>query len=489
MRVVIRSGILLITIWLVSCGLLFSNELYLNGINETTYIYRTAKDSLNSYFRDAFSFSLGYRDFTLGIKFLAELPKYSNDQNQLLSELNPNKLSVQWTERFLEFERDNLLLHGGTISESFGSGMIFRAWEDTEFDQDLRLDGFLMKYNKGIKLKALYGALPNRNQPAKLDLVYGVDGEKSLTDAIGIGASALTMRTLNALNIYNQQDVFGSRFSLNLPYWDGGVEYAVTSLYNNSGANHQGTGINAYTNIYLGPLITKSLAIGLGYKHYDKFNYRTQDLKTNTYHNETLSDNLITGIDEEGLQGSLTAGITDNLAYYVNYAEAWNTNKKLRMNDLYTAVEWLWKDRNLLFEYGHIEKINDQVNSWQKDLSPAINLSMPVYNYSFSVKAEYEIKEKEDNYAKSTHYEPMLQCDLGRGRWSLSAAAESNWKNVSDAMNSVYWVNAELKYSIFDHTDVTMFAGKEAGGKVCRNGVCRFVAPFKGLKLEATTRF
>lgn len=485
-----KLKILFLLILLFTMSLLSAQELYLSGLNEMSYIYRTAKDSLNSYFRDAFSFSLGYKDFSMGIKFLAELPKYSNDQNQLLDELNPNRLSTKWTERWLEFERDNLILHGGTITESFSSGMVFRAWEDVEFDTDTRLDGFLVKYNKAFKLKALYGAIPNLNQPSKSDLVYGADGEYPLTKNIGIGASVLTMRTLNPLNVYNQREVYGGRVSLMLDQVDGNIEYARTSLFKNiSGANREGSALNATTHIYLNPAFIKYLTLGAGYKYYDKFDYRVQDLQVFNYHSETLSDSQVTGVDEEGLQGSVALGLTDNLSGYVDYAEAWNSSFKKRMSDLYASLEWLYGDMIFMAEYGHIEKLDKQIDQWQQDIIPAVSVSMPLKGYSFAARAEYEYIEKVSQGNTNWHYEPLLQIDLGRGKWSVSASAESHWQNSSDILIGRYWANCEVKYTLFSHTTLTAFAGREAGGKVCRNGICRFVAPFQGFRLEAATRF
>jgi hypothetical protein len=389
-----KKSLLLLLAVLFVFSLFAIDDLRLNGLNETTYIYRTAQDSLNSYFRDAFSFSMGYRDFTLGVKFLAELPKYTTDQTQLMAELNSAKLSTTWTERYLEYEKDNLLLHGGTITESFGSGMVFRAWQDLEFDTDTRLDGFLVKYGKALKLKALYGALPNRNQPDKNDLAYGADAEYPLSQNVSLGASVLTLRTLTAFTTYNQQDVYGSRMSLSADFMDGAVEYAATSLMKNNGANHEGKAINAYANVYLNPSFLQALTLGAGYKFYDKFQYRTQDLKTNNYHNETLADNQTTGADEEGLQGSVTAGLSPNVVYNINYAEAWNSGYTKRMNDLYTSLEWQLGDKSLVFEYSHIEKLDTAGDHWQQDLRPAIQFSTPIKDYSLSLKGEYQYIEK-----------------------------------------------------------------------------------------------
>jgi hypothetical protein len=49
--------------------------------------------------------------------------------------------------------------------------------------------------------------------------------------------------------------------------------------------------------------------------------------------------------------------------------------------------------------------------------------------------------------------------------------------------------SVQVKYPLFSETDILLLVGKEAGGKVCRNGICRYVAPFSGIKLEMTTRF
>lgn len=484
-----KQGLIVLLLVLLPVLMLHAQELQLNGLNELSYIYRTAEDSLNSYFRDAFSFSLGYRNFSVGIKYLAELPKYSTDQTQLLPDLNANRLSSGWTERWLEYEKDDLLLHGGTITESFAGGMIFRAWEDTEFDRDNRLDGLLVKYNKKLKLKVLYGALPNLDQPSKNDLTYGADAEYPLAHYLDLGASALTLRTLNALNVYSQQDVFGARANWRFAKLDGLLEYAVTSLFKNSGNNQEGSALNASANLYLNPAFLQYLTLGAGYKYYDHFNYRTQDLRTFNYHNETLSDAQVAGVDEEGLQGILAAGITENVSCNLNYAEAWNSSFEKRLSDLYTELEWQRGALVLTGEYSQVEKMDKATDTWQQEITPAFSAAFPLDRYSVTAKAEYGYVEKVNQDVSSWHYEPLLQLDLGLGKVSFSFSAESQWRDASDLFDGIYWANCEVRYPLFAHTDVTLFAGKEAGGKVCRNGICRYVAPFQGVRLEAVTRF
>ena len=108
---------------------------------------------------------------------------------------------------------------------------------------------------------------------------------------------------------------------------------------------------------------------------------------------------------------------------------------------------------------------------------------------------EFKLVDKESldatarDYALKGHYEPKLQADIALGKVSLSLGAQSEWEDFSAIMESRYWANAEARISLFDHSDILVFAGREAGGKVCRNGMCRYVAPFSGLRVELATRF
>jgi len=472
-----------------------TDELYLNGLNEASYIYRTAQDSLHSYFRDALGITATYRDITLGMKFITELPKYPG-QNPYAS-LDANTLRVQWTERFLEYNRDNLLLHGGLISESFGSGMVMRAWQDLEFDTDTRLDGFLAKYDNNLKLKALYGVLPNLNNANKSDLAYGLDAELPAQDDLTVGASAFTLRTLTALSTYNQQDVFALRANLSNARTDTAVEYAQTSLFDNGAANRTGSALAVTSSVYLAPFGFKAMEVGAGYKKYDKFRYRLQDLKVMNYHNETLADNESTGDDEEGLQGSLTVKPSESVSLTGNYAEAWNHDFSKRMNDLYSAVELTSGEQSYTLEYSHVEKLDTSTpalsfipnDHWQKEMKPGFIFVATLWDYSFEAKTECALTKKTNHDVTFSYAEPYLQLDLGLGKLSLSGAVKTHWVELSEITDSPYWVNGELKCTVLKQTDLTLFAGRQSGGKVCRNGVCRYVSPFQGVKVEATTRF
>jgi len=476
----------LLLLLLVSFTLLSAqNVLFVNGSNEAKFIYRTVEDSLHTYFNDTFGFNLAYRNFGFGMKFIAELPKYSTEQTELLDELDSNRLELGWQELYASYEKDAWKIYTGITEESFGNGIVFRSYKDLEFDIDNRLESFLFSYNDAFKLKAIYGAIENPAINGKYDLAYGADVQSPNFQGISLGASAMAFRNLLTTNIYNQRTVFAGRFNYATEYIDLQAEAAVSKLYHQPGIDTKnGKAIYVNGSYYFGPV-----TLGGAYKQYDKFQYRLNDLPTANYHNETLSDASATGEDEIGWQVFGTVSFTDGLDFTADYAEAFNSDKIKKMNDAFFALEYSGNSFSLLTSYSHIEKVDESSNSWQQDLIPALQTNFTWLKIPVQIQAEYKKVSKQRQEAESEHYEPKLQTDFTFKKLSLSLCAQSNWEEISEIFDSRYWASAQIKFPLFEHSDIILFGGKEAGGKVCRNGVCRYVAPFEGLRVELNTRF
>jgi len=476
----------LLLLLLVSITLLSAqNVLFVNGSNESQFIYRTVEDSLHTYFNDTFGFNLACRNFGLGMKFIAELPKYSTEQTELLDELDSNRLELGWQELYASYEKDAWKIYTGITEESFGNGIVFRSYKDLEFDIDNRLESFLFSYNDVFKLKAIYGAIENPAINGKYDLAYGTDLQSPNFQGLSLGASAMAFRNLLTTNIYNQRTVFAGRLNYATEYIDLQAETAVSKLYHQPGIDTKnGKAIYVNGSYYFGPV-----TLGGAYKQYDKFQYRLNDLPTANYHNETLSDASATGEDEIGWQVFGTVSFTDGLNFTADYAEAFNSEKIKKMNDAFFALEYSGNSFSLLTSYSHIEKVDESSNSWQQDLIPALQTNFTWLKIPVQIQAEYKKVSKQRQEAESEHYEPKLQTDFTFKKLSLSLCAQSNWEEISEIFDSRYWASAQIKFPLFEHSDIILFGGKEAGGKVCRNGVCRYVAPFEGLRVELNTRF
>ena len=476
----------LLLLLLVSITLLSAqNVLFVNGSNESQFIYRTVEDSLHTYFNDTFGFNLAYRNFSFGMKFIAELPKYSTEQTELLDELDSNRLELGWQELYASYEKDAWKIYTGITEESFGNSIVFRSYKDLEFDIDNRLESFLFSYNDVFKLKAIYGAIENPAINGKYDLAYGTDLQSPNFQGLSLGASAMAFRNLLTTNIYNQRTIFAGRLNYATEYIDLQAETAVSKLYHQPGIDTKnGKAIYVNGSYYFGPV-----TLGGAYKQYDKFQYRLNDLPTANYHNETLSDASATGEDEIGWQVFGTVSFTDGLDFTADYAEAFNSEKIKKMNDAFFALEYSGNSFSLLTSYSHIEKVDESSNSWQQDLIPALQTNFTWLKIPVQIQAEYKKVSKQRQEAESEHYEPKLQTDFTFKKLSLSLCAQSNWEEISEIFDSRYWASAQIKFPLFEHSDIILFGGKEAGGKVCRNGICRYVAPFEGLRVELNTRF
>lgn len=476
----------LLLLLLISFTLLSAqNVLFVNGSNEAKFIYRTVEDSLHTYFNDTFGFNFAYRNFSLGMKFIAELPKYSTEQTELLDELDSNRLELGWQELYASYEKDACKIYAGITEESFGNGIVFRSYKDLEFDIDNRLESFLFSYNDAFKFKAIYGAIENPAINGKYDLAYGADLQSPNFQGLSLGASAMAFRNLLTTNIYNQRTVFAGRLNYATEYIDLQAETAVSKLYHQPGIDTKnGKAIYVNGSYYFGPV-----TLGGAYKQYDKFQYRLNDLPTVNYHNETLSDASATGEDEIGWQVFGTINFTDGLNFTADYAEAFNSDKIKKMNDAFFALEYSGNSFSLLTSYSHIEKVDESSNSWQQDLIPALQTNFTWLKIPVQIQAEYKKVSKQRQEVESEHYEPKLQTDFTWAKLSLSLCAQSNWEEISEIFDSRYWASAQIKFPLFEHSDIILFGGKEAGGKVCRNGVCRYVAPFEGLRVELNTHF
>ncbi|HPH93938.1 MAG TPA: DUF6029 family protein, partial [Candidatus Cloacimonas sp.] len=411
--------------------------------------------------------------------------KYSTEQTELLDELDSNRLELGWQELYASYEKDAWKIYTGITEESFGNSIVFRSYKDLEFDIDNRLESFLFSYNDVFKLKAIYGAIENPAINGKYDLAYGADLQSPNFQGLSLGASAMAFRNLLTTNIYNQRTVFAGRLNYATEYIDLQAETAVSKLYHQPGIDTKnGKAIYVNGSYYFGPV-----TLGGAYKQYDKFQYRLNDLPTVNYHNETLSDASATGEDEIGWQGFGTITFTDGLNFTADYAEAFNSDKVKKMNDAFFALEYSGNSFSLLTSYSHIEKVDESSNSWQQDLIPALQTNFTWLKIPVQIQAEYKKVSKQRQEAESEHYEPKLQTDFTFKKLSLSLCAQSNWEEISEIFDSRYWASAQIKFPLFEHSDIILFGGKEAGGKVCRNGICRYVAPFEGLRVELNTRF
>lgn len=469
------------------------DNFYINGLNEASYVYKAADDSLNHFFKDKFSFNLFYGDFSFGMKFIAELPEY--DTFRKIEILDNNDLAYRWAERYLSYQKNCFFILGGTFEESFGSGLTFRAYEDDDFNIDTRLEGLQFNITKNTwKIKALYGSYKSDiiGKEEKNNLAYGIDLEVKPWKILSLGTSAIGLRNIHQTdNLYNEIITYSGRLNLSIDPVEFAAEAAVLREnddkreFENIPAQ-EGYGIYANLITYLGKFTASA-----GFKKYDDFFSNMHDLPAVNYSGEPLTENPTNpiGFDEEGLQGEIRYLPNFENEIIVNYGESWNSSKDFRLSDLHASARHDFENFSITAEFSHLETIDDIAEKWEKKAMPVVSFDFRIGQIPVYTKAEWEWIESQHFQEESSYHEPLLQTDIEIADIGISVIAESRYNSDDGISKAEVWLGTEISTDIFSHTQLKVFAGKEKGGKICRNGTCRYQSAFEGLRVEITTSF
>lgn len=477
-----RKSIILIVFIGVASNLLSQDFFNISGVNEIYYAYRSAEDSLKNFFSDEFGFRVTYNNLSLGGKYLAHLPKY--DKFSSVEELSPQMISTKWDERYIEYRADGFSLLGGTFEEAFGNGIVLRAYKDKDFEVDTRLDGFsLNALYKRTQMKALYGAIPSEQDPSKNETVAGLDVTLDIIAPLRLGASMASLRNFNPVdNTYTHQDIFGGRIYVNRDRLDLTSEYGYTKEYH--GKSREGNAIYAHLNTYF-----DKITISAAYKRYKDFNTRMNDLPTVNHSMEPLSDRVPPGKDEEGLMGEIRIIPDFSREFVINYSEAWNNDFSLQLSDIFCEMRYNFETFSLTGGYSAVEKLDKDWQIWEKEITPSLAVDFGYRDIPIMLRIEYQYFQEEHSKNKTSHYEPLLQIDISKNDLALSIIAEYSYQNLDDLFDNHVWLGAQLSLYRIHNTELHLFVGEEKGGKVCRNGICRYQSPFKGVRIEIANNF
>ena len=475
-----KKIILLLVILSFASSLWALSNFRVTGLNEASYVYKNAVDSLKNYFSDEFSFRLTYKNFTFGMKFIADLPRY--DDYAAMSGLTSQSVSYTWDERFLEYKVDNFSIRAGNFEQVFGSGIALRAYRDRDFDIDTRLNGFSSEiFPKSFQMKALYASLPNEDNDTKNDVVAGLDAQKNIFDALKLGASFVNIREWQAGDNYLDRKVFAARTNIDASLFDLNAEYGY--MDQSEGISKIGHALYVNLNTYF-----NIVSFTVAYNNYLNFDSRMNDLPILNHSNEPMYDSPI-GKDQQGAMGEVMFMPDDFNEFVVNYAEEWNNAWTIRQSDLWVEAIHYFDTSTLTASFSHLERKDEEVDHWEKEVAPTLMYDFMIGETPLSIKAEYQYYDKHYQQEKSHHWEPLVQIDTNIFDFDFSIIAECSYEKIKDIGKNPPWLGAEISKEVFENTTMRLFVGKEKGGKICRNGICKYRNQFEGLRLELITTF
>jgi Family of unknown function (DUF6029) len=452
------------------------------------------------------------------------------------------------TYRYAEYTVGDLNITLGNFYEQFGSGLIFRSYEERGLGIDNAMDGIRLKYNPapGVYIKGFIAQ--QRFYFDKAGLIRGADGEIALSEAIKSMADSKTLITLGAgvVSKYQKDDnalyvlpenvlSFAPRIRLNRGnfglYSEYAYKYNDPSAINATAENPSGIykpGQAMYIN---GTYSRKGLGISLSGKFIDNMSYRSDrdatgnDLhlsylpaltKQQTYRLATLYPYATQPNGEVGYQGDIFYNFKpgSKLGGKAGTYIALNYSRANGLDTLNTNDEMGYESS--FFSMGpdkYFEEVNVEV---QKKVNKDLKL---LVTYIYTLYDEGVIKGLGDKYGKIYSNTAILEIQY---KISKTHSMRGEVQHLYTEQDKQSWVMGLVEYTISPHwfiaafdeynygndikedrlhypnvsmgytkgaNRITMGYGKQREGLLCVGGVCRQVPASNGFSLSVTSSF
>ena len=447
------------------------------------------------------------------------------------------------TYRYASYQVDDLEFTVGNFYEQFGSGLIFRSYEERGLGVDNAMDGIRLRYKptKGVYLKGVIGQQRFFFEKGE-GLVRGLDGEINLNEFFDklsdkkttyiLGASVVSkyQQDQNPLKIL-PENVASSAVRLNVitPKVNLNVEYAYkindpsytnkyiyksgSALFASASYSHNALSIlasakyvdnmdfksnrDATGNVllinYL-PAITKQYT----YAFAAFYPYATQPNGEFGYQAE-ISYNLKKGTALGGKYGTLIS-----LAYsHVSSLDTTHTNDDYgyKLNKIAAGKTLMYED----VELSVARKLNAKwkltytymYQIFNKDVVQGVSGYGTLYTHINILETQYKINKKNTIRTELQH----LYTKHDEGQWAMALAEytvsphwffavydQYNYNNPHDAKKEVHYLTGTFGY-IKNATRIAFSYGKQREGYLCVGGVCRQLPASNGVGISITSSF
>ncbi len=455
------------------------------------------------------------------------------------------------TYRYASYTVEDLNITIGNFYEQFGSGLIFRSYEERGLGLDNAMDGILLRYApiNGILLKGFIAQ--QRFYFEKAGLVRGFDAEVALTDAIKSWNESKTRFTAgfavvskfqtddnelyklpeNVLAMAPRIRITHGNFGL---YSEYAYKYNDPSAINATAENPAGIykpGQGMYIN---GTYSKKGIGVSLSAKFIDNMSFRSDrdaianDLnlsylpaltKQQTYRLATLYPYATQPNGEVGYQGDIfynfkqgsALGGKTGMYVALNYSRA-NGLDTTRTNDEMGYESKFFKMSND-YDDKYFEEVNVEV---QKKINKDLKL---LVTYTYTLYDEGVVKGLGSSHGKITANIGIVEMQL---KLTKTHSMRAELQHLYTEQDKQSWAMALVEYTISPHwfvaafdeynygnddTDmrlhypnvsmgytrganrITLGYGKQREGLLCVGGVCRQVPASNGFSVSVTSSF
>jgi hypothetical protein len=438
---------------------------------------------------------------------------------------------------------------GGYIYDQFGSGIIFRAYEERPLLIDNALVGLKLSYQltpdwtlKGIagRQKDLFDLYESVLTGANIDgfMTLGKEDKISIAPGAGIIHKTLSDDQMEALagtlaqytpedfidsvpyntvamSVYNTLSV--GRFS----WYVEGAYKTEEVIYDNYASSTLWTGVESVGKFNLtdGYVFYTTLSYaggGLGisgqYKRTSNFNFRADPFVTgnrgminflppmsrvNTYRLTSRYAPATQELDEEAIQLDVRYAINKNLSILVNYAHITRPEAETH-NDIYDEVftQFTLKKPKVWTMIGGVQyQRYDQELYQGKAGAPIVFAITPYIDYLYKFDQKKSLRTEVQYMSTEQDYGSWL---YGLAEFSISPHwlfELSDMYNIAPSVKEdgkkgekLHYPTAGVVYSA-GATRYSLRYVKQVEGVVCSGGICRLEPAFSGVKLNISANF
>lgn len=495
---------------------------------------------MNSYAN--FNYSRG--KFAAGVRFEG----YMNTLQGFPNEGGKNNgfgVPIRWAI----YKADELEITVGNYYDQFGSGLIFRSYEDKNLGYDNAMDGVKLKYEpfRGIALKGIIGyqRLYFEKGPG---IVRGVDGEINLNEAISFLSTKLTQIIFGGSFVSKYQKdedpiyklpenvgAFAGRMNITHGKVAVSAEYAY-KINDPSGDNNfiykpgEGLIFNAsYSQKGLGILFSAKRLDNMSFRS-DRnanlnnlsINYLPSITKTHTYNLAAMYPYATQPNGELGAQAEVMYKIPKESLFGGRYGTGINVGfsranniKKIALNDTIGIGErgtdgyksdWFDVGDEIFFQDFNIEinkKFTDKISTiityqnliYNYDILRGTSGHGSVYSdvvivdFTYKFRSDYSLRtELQHMYTKQDQRNwAMGLMEFTIPNWFFTVFDQWNYGN-EDANKRIHYFSAGFGY-IKNANRIQITYGKQREGIMCVGGVCRAVPASNGVMVSISSTF
>ncbi len=420
--------------------------------------------------------------------------------------------------KYISWQDEYYGIRVGDIFDQFGSGLVFRSYEDRALGINNSIEGAQarLQYKDYVKFKGMYGR-PRLYLDYLDSKVAGADLEVGLSSLLGMqnaylyaaGSYVNRHEDLKGANGYkNDVNMYSARVGLDWNGFTANVEYVGKSKdYTESFTNKSGNAILAE----MGYTYKRFTALGTfrRLKHMNTklslaeegmanvLNYLPALTRQYTYSLANLDPYQVQADGEIGGQIDLYYSIRNkkNRSNYWNFhanASMFYSDKKitgksrLLWRDISADVEHQW---NKQWKTTVLVSVQEKSQSHgMDDYTYASNIFVVDNTYKLSkknsIRLELQYLYSENNLDNERDWMAALVEFSMAPHWSFS---------VSDMYNhggedKLHYYNASVSYS-YKKIRAQVGYGRNRAGYVCSGGVCRYTPAYTGANLSLTASF